>query len=92
MDLSLGMIVETLKHIDNSYNIPHFHGEGSYDTSISFLVSHVFLNIGKVAKTHLAPTKPYRGAGIPQGIGTFLSCPNSENLFFCFYSGRRNAS
>jgi len=50
MDFSLGMIGETLKHIDNCYYIPHFQCEG------------------RVAKTNIAPTKPYRGAGIPQGI------------------------
>jgi len=50
MDFSLGMIAETLKHVDNSYFIPHFAGEG------------------RVVRTNIAPTKPYRGAGIPQGI------------------------
>jgi len=29
MDFSLGMISETLKHVDNSYHIPHFYGEGT---------------------------------------------------------------
>jgi hypothetical protein len=51
MDFSLGMIAETLNHLENAYFIPHFHATA------------------KVAKTNIAPTKPYRGAGIPQGIG-----------------------